>query len=438
MFQYSLRGQSAPYTRRHGLLAKPCGLNSLLLKDDAGNTANILNLLNINGLTMCDKPVSKYPEGDYHLYSAGILACEPFLMAPCTSQTVPQSTAKEEPYTEWDSSSTPPFVRNYENQTRVYIEHLLNPIYGTGEMPANARLYDFCPEPPNLSGNITWNDVSKLFNRYIFKPSQAENKFYGVGVSSTGSDAGIVGMKPSSKCGVYEYWGGTPSGYTLTLKEASNGLYFISIKFDDGLTSSSKAKNIEVKIKVFGTISCFNAAQNLSDTFVNSNKGFTVCYNRAKYADRAYLVDGTAEDHDSLISSYTSDLPTHSSYDWLPKYEAKDMIGDCYFYFQNSKPSGVPTLVKISDIWENFYLAGSDSTLKEYLSSGQVSGNIYRGELIRYGEQTWKPYYDTLTTYNYLNVGFGITTKYTSGVAYDVPVVGYPHFMVAIEVTIPQ
>ena len=434
MFKYSLRGQSAPHTRRFGLVAKPCGLNSLLLKDDDGNTANILNLIMINGLTMCDKPASKYPEGGYNLYSASILASEPFLMAPCTSQTVPETTQKQEPYTEWDSTLDPPFVRNYENQTGTYIRPLLNPIYGTGEMPSNARLFDFCPQPQNLSGNLNWNDLSKLFNRYIFKPSQAENKFYGVGVSSTGSDAGIVGMKSSTKCGVYEYSGGTPSGYTLTLKEASNGLYYISIQFEDGVWNKSYAKDIEVKIKVFATISCFNASQNLSSSFVTSNEGFTVCYNLAKYPDRAYAIDGTAEDHDALISNYAN----NEHYDWLPIYAAKDIIGDCYFYFPNSKPSGVPTLVKISDIWESYYLAGSDSTLKEYLSTGAISSNIYRGELIRYGEQTWKPYSTSDSHYRYVNVGFGITSKYTSGVGPDVPVVGYPHFMVAIEVNIPS
>lgn len=435
MFQYSLQGQSAP--RRFGLLAKPCGLNSLLLKDDASNTANILNLLTFSGLTMCDKPVSRYPEGGYNLYSASILACEPFLMAPCTSPSLPTSTQKEEPYTEWDASTTPPFERKYENQTRIYINPILNPIYGTGEMPTtNATLFDFCPSPPNLSGNLNWNDLSKLFNRYIFKPTEAENKFYGVGVSSTGSDAGIVGMKSSTKCGVYEYssGGGTPSGYTLTLKEASNGLYFISIKFDDAVLSKTNYNNIEVKIKIFATISCFNAAQNLSGTFLTSNDGFTVCYNKAKYDDRAYLIDGTAEDHEALISEHANQY----HYDWCPVYAARDMIGDCYFYFPNSKPSGVPTLVKISDIWENYYLAGSDSTLKEYLSSGPISTNIYRGELVRYGEATWKPYTTTDSKYNYVNVGFGIRSKYTSGIGYDVPVVGYPHFMVAIEVVIPS
>ena len=436
MFKYSLQGQSAPHTRRFGLLAKPCGLNSLLLKDDDGNTANILNLLTFNGLTMCDKPVSKYPEGGYNLWSASILACEPFLMSPCTSPTLPQTTQKEEPYTEWDTSTTPPFVRKYENQSGIYINPILNPIYGTGEMPSsNATLYDFCPSPPNLSGNINWNDLSKLFNRYIFKPTQAENKFYGVGVSSTGSDAGIVGMKPSSKCAVAGYGTTKPTGYTITLKEASNGLYFVSIKFDDAvMNDEDKLKNVKVTIKVFASISCFNAAQNLSGTFLTSNDGFTVCYNRAKYDDRAYLIDGTAEDHDALVSERT----TTDLYDWCPVYSAKDMIGDCYFYFPNSKPSGVPTLVKISDIWENYYLAGSDSTLKEYLSTGAISSNIYRGELVRYGEQTWYPYSVTTTTYKYLNIGFGIRTKYTSGIGYDIPVIGYPHFMVAIEVVIPE
>lgn len=434
MFKYSLQGQSAPHTRRFGLLARPCDLTSLLLKDDDGYTANILNLIMFSGLTMCDKPVSKYPEGGYNLYSAGILASEPFLMAPCTSQAAPDTKQKQEPYTEWDSNTTPPFVPNYVNQTGKYISPLLNPIYGTGEMPSNARLFDFCHQPQNLSGNLNWNDLSKLFNRYIFKPSQAENKFYGVGVSSTGSDAGIVGMKPSTKCDVYEYSGGTPSGYTLTLKEASNGLYYISIKFDDAVLDKTNYKDIEVKIKIFATISCFNASQNLSSTFVTSNDGFTVCYNKAVYEDRAYAIDGTAYDHEPLISDPAND----EHYDWLPIYAAKDIIGDCYFYFQNSKPSGVPALVKISDIWESYYLAGSDSTLKEYLSTGAVSSNIYRGELIKYGTQTWKPYTTTETKWKYINVGFGIRSKYTSGVGPDVPVVGYPHFMVAIEVNIPS
>ena len=104
MFQYKKEKEDTPgqyVTRktRHGLLARPCGLNSLLLKDDAGNTANIQNLLVFNGLTMSDKPASKYPEGGYNLYSASILACEPFLMAPCTSQAAPDTKQKQEPYT---------------------------------------------------------------------------------------------------------------------------------------------------------------------------------------------------------------------------------------------------------------------------------------------------------------------------------------------------
>lgn len=397
MFRY--KSGNTTYTRRFGLMAKPCKYTSELLTCFNDYTINLRSLNTFNGMSICDRPVSQY-SGGYNYWSVSIVAPTPFLMAPCAGK---------------------------------YGNKIINPIYNNNEV-SSKYLIEFCPAK-QLGDDMSYNRADDLWTRYImyYNNNAQNNGLANIGFAPGHGMAALTTNYNGSI--IKNIYGDLPS-------------IIDSINFINGGTQKNNAINVslhlrnkptagstKIKFKIFYVLNCINSFANISSTFFSDHLSPFVILNSAKTSSS--FIDRTGDPSTCSALWVPGSTTSSDDYSWNPIWNLNDMSGDCYFYFPNDRPAGLSKLVKISDIWKSYYRTGTETTIYEEFSKSSGPGwvaKMYRGQLVRYREITWTAEDDTADhDFRYINCCFGIDGSYAGKVSNDIPLLGLGSFWVAIE-----